>query len=191
MSRARGAIAFVAAVLLAPSAGADPVRVESVREARPVIRIYHAGLQGERPLKTCLRGCSVDLPPGRYHVAVDATPGTYAYDDEVTVAGPTRVAVDVGDKTARRTAVAAGWTLIGLSVPLFMFGMIYEWKDNPENGEKGRFGVFSIAGSVVGGLGLIALVSAVTNKPSIDAHRVDVAAAPTTGGAVLGGSIVF
>ncbi|MBI2395717.1 MAG: hypothetical protein HYV09_39490 [Deltaproteobacteria bacterium] len=177
------------ALLLSLGVRADPVRLDSSGRARPVIRVYHRG--GDSPLKTCAGGCSVDLPRGRYRVAIDATPGTYAYDEDIRVRGPTRVAIDPGDKTTRRTSIIVGWTLVGASLGMLTWAMFSEWPDNRESGEKGHFGGASIVGSVLGGAGLCFLIAAASNKPSIQAQRVSFGAAPTTGGAMLGGLVVF
>lgn len=100
----------------------EPVRVDTIGPARPMIRIYHEGL--EKPLKHCVGGCSIELPKGHYRVAVARIENTYAYDQTVEVRQPTRILIDPGDKSARRGMLIGGWTLIGLSIPLALFGLV-------------------------------------------------------------------
>jgi hypothetical protein len=182
-------VAALAVSLICTSAQADPVRIDTDGSAQPMIRIFHAGLT--HPLKVCVRGCSTDLPEGRYRIEVSATPGTYAYDDEVTVRGPTHVMVDPGDKTSRRTLIVIGWTLFGASLPVFMWAAFDEWQNNPETGEKGHFGGISVVGSVLAGTGIAALIGAASMKPSIEARRATFGLAPTANGVAMAGSWMF
>lgn len=178
-----------AVALLGTTAHTDPVRIDTDGRAQPMIRIFHAG--NRYPLKVCIRGCSADLPNGRYRIEVSATPGTYAYDDEVVVHGPTQVIVDPGDKSSRRTLIVIGWTLFGVSVPVFMFAAIAEWPNNSETGEKGHFGGLSIVGSVLAGTGIAALIGAASMKPNIEAHRATFGVVPTASGATMAAAWAF
>jgi hypothetical protein len=183
-------LALLAAVsFVCSTAHADPLRIDTDGSARPTIRIFHAGLT--HPLKVCIRGCSTDVPEGRYRIEVSATPGTYAYDDEVTVRGSTHVMVDPGDKGSRRALIVIGWTLFGASLPVFMWAAIDEWPNNPETGEKGHFGGISIVGSVLAGTGIAALIGAASMKPSIEARRATFGVVPTPSGAAMAAAWTF
>lgn len=185
----RSALIAALASLICTTAAAEPVRIETAGKARPLIRIY--GDSESVPLKICLRGCSVDLPRGRYRIAVAATPNTYEYDENVDVRGPTRVAVDPGDKSGRRAAIALGWTFLGVSVPVLVTGLMLEWSDNVETGEKGHFGPICIIGSALAGVGLISLGTAITLKPSITSGDIALGVAPTRNGAAMGAALRF
>lgn len=175
-------------LMFAGSARADSLRIRTEGPARPLITLYGDG----RVIKRCVGGCTADVGRGRYRIVVDPLPGTYAYEDDVDVDGATDVRVDPGDKGGRRTLITAGWTMIGLSVPLFLFASMFELSGNVETGEKGHVGGLTIAALTVFVTGFTCAAFATTMKPGIVATpRASAAIVPTMTGAVAVGSLTF
>jgi len=182
-------LGVVATVLaFAGGAGADSLRIRTEGPARPLITLHGDG----RVLKRCVGGCSTEVERGRYRIVVSATPGTYAYEDDVEVNGATDVRIEPGDKGNRRGLIVAGWTMIGLSIPLFVLASFYELSDNIETGYKGHVGGLTVAsGSLFLG-GVVCAAAASTMKPGIVSRpSASAAIVPTTAGAIAVGSFTF
>jgi len=145
--------------LIGQSLLAEPVRIETIGNARPLIALHHEG--NAFALKRCLGGCTTDLPSGKYRIAIARTANTYDYDDLVTVRNGTRIVIDPGAKSERRGLMFLGTSFIGLSLPVLMLGIF------GVNGNSMPV-VAGVGGLLLGG-GVILTIGSASYKPSITA----------------------
>lgn len=185
----RASLAVLGALLsLASATGADTLRIRTEGSSRPLVTLYGDG----RVIKRCIGGCTTEVERGRYRVVMDATPGTYAYEEVIKVNGATDVWVEPGQKGTRRALIVMGWTSIGVSVPLFLVASMFEMKGNVETGERGHVGGLTITSLTLFVGGLLCAGAATAFKPNITfGPHTAAAVVPTTGGALAFGTVSF